>query len=125
MLLQTDFIDMSNDSELNRAFNSFKDLPKETIIPLMHAAILGESILFVADKYSFNSIISILSRFHYRPVFRKVYVTTSRELYGDYHAIGVLTKAQITKNLLKKSQLSTMSILKKSNLLRKRRYLVL
>jgi hypothetical protein len=102
LLLQTDFIDLSDDSELNRAFNDFKDIPKKILIPLMQAAILGEPILFVTDKYSFNSIISILSRFHYRPVFRKVYMTTPRNLHGEYQAIGVLTKAQITKNLIQK-----------------------
>ncbi|MFX0183752.1 MAG: hypothetical protein ACFE95_11770 [Candidatus Hodarchaeota archaeon] len=123
MLLQADFIDMSDDSELKRAFKSFKDIPKETIIPLMQAAILGEPILFVTDKYSFNSIISILFRFHYRPVFRKVYMTTPKKLYGEYQAIGVLTKTQITKDLIKNISIIYNVYTKKIQFIKKRKTL--
>lgn len=92
--------------DADAGFMFLKSIPQKELTQLLQAAILGESILLIGDKYGFNVITDALLRFNYQGFSRKVFMDDELLPPKANNAVGIRTDQEITKKSLEPYYLS-------------------
>jgi len=70
-------------------FMFLKSIPKKELTQLMQAAVLGEPILIIGDKYGFNVVTDALLRFNYQGFSRKIFMEDELTPPRANNAVGI------------------------------------
>jgi len=87
-------------------FMFLKSIPKKELTLLMQAAILGEPILIIGDKYGFNVVTDALLRFNYQGFSRKIFMDEELLPPKANNAVGIGSDQELPKNVLDSYYLS-------------------
>ncbi|MHA1513788.1 MAG: hypothetical protein ACTSRJ_07010, partial [Candidatus Hodarchaeales archaeon] len=92
--------------DADAGFMFLKSIPQKELTQLMQAAILGEPILIIGDKYGFNVITDALLRFNYQGFSRKTFMDDELLLPKANNAVGIRADQKIPKKALESYYLS-------------------
>jgi len=92
--------------DADAGFMFLKSIPQKELTQLMQAAILGEPILIIGDKYGFNVITDALLRFNYQGFSRKIFTDDELLPPKANNAVGIRTDQVIHKKALESYYLS-------------------
>ncbi|MHA2032782.1 MAG: hypothetical protein ACW99Q_25710, partial [Candidatus Kariarchaeaceae archaeon] len=87
-------------------FMFLKSIPKKELTQLMQAAVLGEPILIIGDKYGFNVVTDALLRFNYQGFSRKLFVEDELIPPKANNAVGMNAGKEISENAINDYYLS-------------------
>ncbi|PWI49093.1 hypothetical protein CEE45_02820 [Candidatus Heimdallarchaeota archaeon B3_Heim] len=80
-------------------FTFLRSIPKKALHFLMQGAILGEPILIIGDKYTFNVVSDTLLLFNHQGVSRKIFLEDQPTIPGNNHAVGIHPNQKLSKNI--------------------------
>ncbi len=92
--------------DADAGFMFLKSIPQEELTQLMQAAILGEPILIIGDRYGFNVVTDALLRFNYQGFSRKTFMDDELLQPKANNAVGIRSDQKIPKNTLDSYYLS-------------------
>ncbi|MHA1946322.1 MAG: hypothetical protein ACXAC6_08810 [Candidatus Hodarchaeales archaeon] len=87
-------------------FMFLKSIPKKELTQLMQAAVLGEPILIIGDKYGFNVVTDALLRFNYQGFSRKIFMEDELTPPRANNAVGINVGQEISESVINDYYLS-------------------